>query len=82
MASNEPRLYIARYTDKDVDSRLAVQLRARGYDAISTFELGNQRSRDQAQFEYAISTRRTLLTHNELTSIVARQDPLGFPDRL
>ena len=32
MAANEPRLFIALYTDENIDGRLAEQLRARGYD--------------------------------------------------
>ncbi len=64
MATNEPRLYIALYTDEDVDGRLAAQLRAKGYDAISTFEVGNKTIKDPAQFAYAINAQRTILTHN------------------
>ncbi len=49
MATDEPRLYIAFYTDEDVDGRLAAQLRAKGYDAISTFEVGNTTIKDPVQ---------------------------------
>lgn len=64
MAINEPRLYIALYTDEDIDGRLAAQLRANGYDAISTFEVGNTTIKDPVQFAFAIRERRTILTHN------------------
>lgn len=38
MAANEPRLYIALYTDEDVYKKLAGHMRARGYDVISAYE--------------------------------------------
>lgn len=64
MATNAPRLYIALYTDQDVDADLAEQIRAKGYDAISTYEAGNVGYLDRQQFEYAIQQERALLTHN------------------
>lgn len=64
MASNEPRLLIALYTDENIDGRLAGQLRARGYDAISTFEVNNRGLTDPEQFAFAVSEHRAILTHD------------------
>lgn len=64
MAADEPRLYIALYTDEDIDGRLAQQLRERGYDALAAFEVGNLGLTDPAQLDFAIQQKRTLLTYN------------------
>ena len=64
MTVNEPRLFIALYTDADVSLHLAEQLRQHGFDAVSTLELGRYRTEDQDQWNYAISQRRTILTFN------------------
>ena len=57
---------IRLYTDEDVDSDLAPQLRRRGYSALSCSEAGNanQELPDEWQLEYAIRNGRTILTHN------------------
>lgn len=54
MAAVEPRLYIALYTDADVHGKLAGQIRARGFDAISADEAGNKRLDDLTQLEFAV----------------------------
>lgn len=64
MASTSPRLYIALYTDEDMYGEVAPQIRARGYDALSAFEADNEGLNDDAQLEFAIAQRRTILTHN------------------
>ncbi len=64
MAVDKPHLYIALYTDADVDGRLAKQLRSTGYDALSASEADNRTLSDPEQFEFAIREQRTLLTHN------------------
>jgi len=64
VATDAPRLFIALYTDQDVDAELAEQIRARGFDAISTYEAGNAGFSDEKQFEFAIRNERALLTHN------------------
>lgn len=64
MASNPPRLYIALYTDEDVHGEMAAQMRARGFDVVSTFEAGNQGLVDAAQLEFAVGQGRAILTHN------------------
>lgn len=64
MASNATRLFIALYTDADVNGKLAKQIRARGYDALSAFEAGTASLKDEPQLEYAVSLGRALLSHN------------------
>ncbi len=64
MASAPPRLYIALYTDEDVYGEIAPQIRAHGYDALSTFEAANDGLLDRTQLEFAISQGRAILTHN------------------
>ncbi len=57
---------IAVYTDAQVYSALAVQLRRRGYDAVSAHEAGrvNQRIGDPAPLAYATAHGRAILTNN------------------
>jgi hypothetical protein len=64
MAVDPPRLYIALYTDQDVDAELAQMIRAEGHDAISTYEAGNAGQSDREQLQYAAQHQRALLTHN------------------
>lgn len=58
------RLFIELYLDEAVSVIVGDILRARGFVAITTQEAGKLASSDQEQLEYAISQRRTLLTHN------------------
>ena len=64
MASNAPHLYIALYTDADVHGDLAKEIRARGHDAVSAFEVGNADIDDELHLEFAIRQGRALFTHN------------------
>ncbi|MBI5301222.1 MAG: DUF5615 family PIN-like protein [Chloroflexi bacterium] len=64
MATGEPRLYIALYTDADITKTLAEQLRGLKYDAISAQEVGNSEILDPDQLEYAIRQRRAILSFN------------------
>ena len=64
MATDPPRLYVALYTDADVHGKLAGQIRARGFDAISADEVGNKGLDDLAQLEFATEQGRAVLTHN------------------
>jgi predicted nuclease of predicted toxin-antitoxin system len=52
------------YLDHDISYRIAEQLRARGYDAVGTWEVGNAELPDQAQLEYATGQGRVLVTCN------------------
>jgi predicted nuclease of predicted toxin-antitoxin system len=58
------RLFIELYLDEDVSVLVAVLLRVRGFTALTTHEVGRKQSDDEAQLAYAVSQRRTMLTHN------------------
>ena len=64
MATDEPRFYIALYTDADVTKALAERLREQGYDAVSAHEVGNSEILDPAQLEYAVKHQRAVLSFN------------------
>jgi hypothetical protein len=64
VGDNPPRLFIAFYTDADVDQELARQLRRRGFDAISAREMNNYLLTDREQLEFAIGKHRTILSYN------------------
>jgi len=58
-------LLIARlYFDEDADARLAVALRQRGYDVVTTADVGLLEASDEEQLVYAASQQRVLVTHN------------------
>jgi hypothetical protein len=52
------------YLDQDVDVELAIRLRTRAYDVLTTRDAGNLNRSNAAQLEYAIAGGRGLLTHN------------------
>lgn len=57
---------IKLYLDEDITaaSHLAATLRQRGFDVVSTIEVGNRSADDRSQFAYAIAQQRVLLTFN------------------
>jgi len=58
-------LLVARlYFDEDADARLATALRQRGYDVVTTAEVGLLEASDEEQLVYAVSQQRALVTHN------------------
>ncbi len=60
----ETRLFVALYTDADVDQTLARQLRQHGFDALSARELGKYQLSDREQLEYAVAEQRAILSFN------------------
>jgi hypothetical protein len=64
LMADEPRLFIALYTDEDITAELAPALRERGFDAQSAVEAGMLNAADEAQLSYAASRGMTLLTSN------------------
>ena len=56
--------HIRLYTDEDVYSQVAPQLRRRAYDVLSTPEAGNREVSDRTQLAFAVSQQRTILTFN------------------
>ena len=60
------RLFIELYLDEDVDVLIAQLIRARGFVVVTTQEAGQLRNSDAEQLVYAVSQRKTLLTHNRV----------------
>jgi predicted nuclease of predicted toxin-antitoxin system len=58
------RLFIELYLDEDVDVLVASLLRARGFQATTTQEVGQIGKTDEQQLMYAVAQRKTVLTHN------------------
>ena len=52
------------YLDENIDAALASQLRARGIDAQSVYDLGQQGWSDAALLQYSVEAGRILVTHN------------------
>ena len=50
--------------DEDVRPILGEILRQRGYDAVHVLDAGRTGQSDAEQLAYAVSQRRTILTHN------------------
>lgn len=57
-------LFIELYLDEDVSALVADLVRARGFTVLTTREAGNRQANDADQLAYAVSQRKTLLTHN------------------
>jgi predicted nuclease of predicted toxin-antitoxin system len=57
-------LSIRLYLDHNVNARLASDLRARGFDAITTYEAGNATKSDEEQLAYATAQGHIILTFN------------------
>ncbi len=58
------RLFIELYLDEDVNVLVADLLRGRGIVAITTRDAGLLQNSDADQLAYAVSQRKTFLTHN------------------
>ena len=58
-------LFIRLYLDEDVNVLVAL-LQARGFDVITTRDAEQLSVTDVAQFAYAVSQARTLVTHNRV----------------
>lgn len=63
--SDTPGLFIQIYTDEDVNSVLAAELRERGYNAQSAPEADMLEQSDEAQLLYAASRNIAIMTRNE-----------------
>ena len=57
-------LFIELYLDEDVNVLVAALLRARGFTALTTREVGQLQNSDVEQLAYAVSQHKTFLTHN------------------
>ncbi len=57
-------LFVRLYLDRHIMKRLAVDLRSRGYDVLTTEEAGKDSASDEEQLTLATSESRALLTFN------------------
>jgi len=60
------RLFASIYLDEDVSVLVAVLLRAKGFDAVTTRDEQMLTQPDPRQMAHAISLERCILTHNRL----------------
>ncbi len=58
------RLFIELYLDEDVHVVIADLLQGRGFTATTARDAGQLEKSDEEQLAYAVSQRKTLLTHN------------------
>jgi predicted nuclease of predicted toxin-antitoxin system len=57
-------LFVRLYFDRHVMTRLAVDLRGRGYDVLTTEEAGKDTASDEEQLAFATAEKRVILTFN------------------
>lgn len=57
-------LFVRLYLDRHIMRRLAVDLRGRGFDVLTTEEAGKDTASDEEQLALASAERRAILTFN------------------
>jgi predicted nuclease of predicted toxin-antitoxin system len=57
-------LFLRLYFDRHIMARLAVDLRGRGYDVLTTEEAGKDTASDEEQLLFATAEKRAILTFN------------------
>jgi predicted nuclease of predicted toxin-antitoxin system len=57
-------LFIRLYLDRHIMTRLAVDLRGKGYDVLTTEEAGKDTASDEEQLSFATSEGRAIFTFN------------------
>lgn len=57
-------LFARLYFDRHIMTRLAVDLRGRGFDVLRTEESGNDTASDEEQLSFAAAQSRAILTYN------------------
>lgn len=57
---------IKLYLDENIDVLLAILLRARNINVLTTAEAENLGKSDQVQFEYSIANSLSIATHNRV----------------
>ena len=57
-------LFVRLYFDRHIMTRLAVDLRGRGYDVLTTEEAGKDTASDEEQLAFATAEHRSILTFN------------------
>jgi len=64
------------YLDEDLSPKIAVSLRNKGIDAVSTHEVGNIQLSDLEQIAYATRESRCLVTRNARHFLVLARDAI------
>ena len=57
-------LFVRLYFDRHIMARLAIDLRSRGYDVLTTEEAGLDTASDEEQLAFATGESRAILTFN------------------
>ncbi len=57
-------LFVRLYFDRHIMTRLAVDLRGRGYDVLTTAEAGKDTASDEEPLAFATAENRAILTFN------------------
>ncbi|SRR6266849_3522261 len=57
-------LFVQLYLDRHIMARLAIDLRAQGFDVLRTEEAGKDSASDEEQVAFATQERRSILTFN------------------
>jgi predicted nuclease of predicted toxin-antitoxin system len=63
-SSSLESLYLRLYLDRHIISRLAMDLRSKGYDVLTTEEARKDTATDEEQLDFATSENRAILTFN------------------
>jgi predicted nuclease of predicted toxin-antitoxin system len=76
-------VFIRLYLDEDVNVMIADLLKARGFDSLTVRDVGRLSASDEEQLAYAVSQKRTLVTHNrtdfeELTQIYFNTEQMHY----
>jgi predicted nuclease of predicted toxin-antitoxin system len=58
------QLFVRLYLDRHIMARLAVDLRARGFDVLTTEEAGKDTAPDEEQLAFAAGEGRSIFTYN------------------
>jgi predicted nuclease of predicted toxin-antitoxin system len=57
-------LFARLYFDRHIMTRLAVDLRGRGYDVLTTEDAGKDTASDEEQLAFATTANRSIITFN------------------
>jgi predicted nuclease of predicted toxin-antitoxin system len=57
-------LFVRLYFDRHIMTRLAIDLRGRGYDVLTTEQAGKDTATDEEQLAFAAAENRAILTFN------------------
>ncbi len=63
-SANLEGLFVRLYFDRHIMTRLAVDLRGRGYDVLTTEAAGKDTAADEEQLAFATAENRAILTFN------------------